>query len=153
MKMSLSEQIDADLKAAMIARDEVRKLTVRGIKKEIIEAKTAPGANGEITDDTILKIVTKLLKQRKDAAAIYIQQNRPELAENEMFEAVILESYLPKQMSADELEAAIKVLVAENGATGPKDMGKVMGIASKQLAGKAEGRLISELVKTVLNSL
>ena len=151
--MNLAEQIDADLKAAMIARDEVRKLTVRGIKKEIIEAKTAPGANGEITDDTILKIVTKLLKQRKDSAAIYIQQNRPELAENELAEAVILESYLPKQMSADELEAAIKSIIVETGAAGPKDMGKVMGVASKQLAGKTEGRLISEMVKTVLNSL
>ena len=151
--MSLAEQIDADLKAAMIARDEVRKLTVRGIKKEIIEAKTAPGANGEITDDTILKIVTKLLKQRKDSATIYIQQNRPELAENELAEAAILESYLPKQMSAEELEAAIKAIVVETGAAGPKDMGKVMGLASKQLAGKAEGRLISEMVKTVLNSL
>jgi len=151
--MTLAEQIDADLKAAMIARDEVRKLTVRGIKKEIIEAKTAPGANGEITDDMILKIVTKLLKQRKDSATIYVQQNRPELAENEMLEAAILESYLPKQMNAEELEAAIKAIVAETGATGPKDMGKVMGVASKQLAGKAEGRLISEAVKNVLNSL
>ena len=151
--MNLAEQIDADLKVAMIARDEVRKLTVRGVKKEIIEAKTAPGANGEITDDTILKIVTKLLKQRKDSATIYVQQNRPELAENEMLEAAILESYLPKQMNAEELEAAIKAIVAETGATGPKDMGKVMGVASKQLAGKAEGRLISEAVKNVLNNL
>ncbi|MCX6309505.1 MAG: GatB/YqeY domain-containing protein [Bacteroidia bacterium] len=151
--MNLAEQIDADLKAAMIARDEVRKLTVRGIKKEIIEAQTAPGANGEITDDMILKIVTKLLKQRKDSAAIYVQQNRPELAENEMLEAAILESYLPKQMSPEELEAAVKAIVAETGAASPKDMGKVMGLASKQLAGKAEGRLISEMVKNVLNSL
>ncbi|HET9570640.1 MAG TPA: GatB/YqeY domain-containing protein [Bacteroidales bacterium] len=151
--MNLAEQIDADLKAAMIARDEVRKLTIRGIKKEIIEAKTAPGANGEITDDTIMKIVTKLLKQRKDSAAIYIQQNRPELAENELLEASILESYLPKQMSAEELDVAVKAIVAQTGAAGPKDMGKVMGVASKQLAGKAEGRLISEAVKNVLNSL
>jgi uncharacterized protein YqeY len=151
--MNLAEQIDADLKTAMIARDEVRKLTVRGIKKEIIEAKTAPGANGIVTDDMILKIVTKLLKQRKDSAAIYMQQNRPELAENELLEAAILEAYLPKQMSAEELEAAVKAIVAETGAEGPKDMGKVMGVASKQLAGKAEGRLISEMVKTVLNNL
>jgi uncharacterized protein len=151
--MNLAEKIDADLKAAMIARDEVRKLTIRGIKKEIIEAKTAPGANGEISDDTILKIVTKLLKQRKDSATIYIQQSRPELAENELAEAVILESYLPKQMSAEELETAIKVIVAQTGAIGPKDMGKVMGAASKQLAGKAEGRLISEAVKSILGNL
>ncbi len=151
--MNLAEQIDADLKAAMIARDEVRKLTIRGIKKEIIEAKTAPGANGVITDDTILKIITKLLKQRKDSATIYVQQNRTELADNELLEAAILEGYLPKQMSAEELEAAVKAIVTETGAAGPKDMGKVMGMASKQLAGKAEGRLISEMVKTVLNSL
>jgi len=151
--MNLAEQIDADLKTAMIARDEVRKLTVRGIKKEIIEAKTAPGANGIVTDDMILKIVTKLLKQRKDSAAIYMQQNRPELAENELLEAAILEAYLPKQMSAEELEAAVKAIVAETGAEGPKDMGKVMGVASKQLAGKAEGRLSSEMVKTVLYNL
>jgi uncharacterized protein YqeY len=151
--MNLAEQIDADLKAAMLAKDEVRKLTIRGIKKEIIEAKTAPGANGEITDDTIQKIVSKLLKQRKDSATIYVQQGRPELAENELAEAAILECYLPKQMGPEELEAAVKAIVAEVAATGPKDMGKVMGVASKQLAGKAEGRLISDMVKTVLNAL
>ena len=150
--MNLSEQIDADLKAAMIARDEVRKLTIRGIKKEIIEAKTAPGANGAITDDTIVKIVVKLLKQRKESAAIFSQQNRPDLAENELAEAVILESYLPKQMSAGELETAIKAIIAETRAQGPKDMGKVMGAAGKELAGKADGRLISETVKRLLNS-
>lgn len=149
--MNLSEQIDADLKTAMIARDEVRKLTIRGIKKEIIEAKTTPGANGVITDDTIVKIVVKLLKQRKESAAIFSQQNRPDLAENELAEAVILESYLPKQMSAGELETAIKAIIAETGAQGPKDMGKVMGAAGKELAGKADGRLISETVKRLLN--
>jgi uncharacterized protein YqeY len=150
--MNLSEQIDADLKAAMLAKDEVRKLTIRGIKKEIIEAKTAPGANGEVNDDMIQKIVAKLLKQRKDSATIYTEQGRPELAENELAEAAILECYLPKQLSAEELEAAISDLIAQTGAQGPKDMGKVMGVASKQLAGKAEGRLISETVKRLLNS-
>jgi len=150
--MNLSEQIDADLKAAMIARDEVRKLTIRGIKKEIIEARTAPGANGEVSEDIILKIVAKLLKQRKDSAAIYVEQSRPELAENELAEAAVLEHYLPKQMSMEELEAAIRDVIAQTGARGAKDMGKVMGVASKQLAGKAEGRIISETVKRLLNS-
>ena len=150
--MNLSEQIDADLKAAMIARDEVRKLTIRGIKKEIIEARTAPGANGEVSEDIILKIVAKLLKQRKDSAAIYVEQGRPELAENELAEAAVLEHYLPKQMSVEELEAVIRDVIAQTGAQGAKDMGKVMGVASKQLAGKAEGRIISETVKRLLNS-
>jgi uncharacterized protein len=150
--MSLAEQIDQDLKAAMLARDEVRKLTIRGIKKDIIEAKTAPGSNGEVSDDMVLKIVSRMLKQRKESAEIYQQQSRPELAENELAEAAILEAYLPKQMSASELEEAIKVLITEVGADGPKDMGKVMGVASKKLAGLAEGRVISETVKRLLNS-
>jgi uncharacterized protein len=150
--MTLAEQIDADLKAAMIARDEVRKLTIRGIKKEMIEAKTAPGANGEITDDMILKIAAKLLKQRKDSATIYQEQGRPELAENELAEAAVIEGYLPRQMSPEELETAIRAIIAQTGAQGGKDMGKVMGVASKQLAGKAEGRAISETVKRLLNS-
>jgi uncharacterized protein len=150
--MTLSEKIDADLKAAMIAKDEVRKLTIRGIKKEIIEAKTAPGANGEISDDTIVKIVVKLLKQRKDSATIFTQQNRPELADNELAEAAILEVYLPKQMSTEELDEAIHAIILSTGAQGPKDMGKVMGVAGKELAGKADGRVISETVKRLLNS-
>lgn len=150
--MTLTERIDADLITAMKARNEVAKLTIRGIKKEIIEAKTAPGANGEITDEEVLKIIVKLLKQRKDSATIYTEQGRTDLAETELAEAVVLESYLPKQMSMDELEAAIKEIIAQTGAQGPKDMGKVMGVASKQLAGKTEGRLISETVKRLLNS-
>ncbi|MFA7044045.1 MAG: GatB/YqeY domain-containing protein [Bacteroidales bacterium] len=150
--MNLAEQIDADLKSAMLARDEVRKLTIRGIKKEIIEAKTAPGANGEVSDDTILKIVAKLLKQRKDSAAIYSEQGRADLAENELAEAAVLETYMPKQMSAEELDAAIRDMIAQTGAQGPKDMGKVMGVATKKLAGKAEGRVISETVKRLLNA-
>ncbi|MDD4712459.1 MAG: GatB/YqeY domain-containing protein [Bacteroidales bacterium] len=150
--MNLVEQIDADLKSAMLARDEVRKLTIRGIKKEIIEAKTAPGANGEVSDDTILKIVAKLLKQRKDSAAIYSEQGRADLAENELAEAAVLETYMPKQMSAEELDAAVRDMIAQTGAQGPKDMGKVMGVATKKLAGKAEGRVISETVKRLLNA-
>ncbi len=148
--MTLAEQIDQDLKAAMLAKDEVRKLTIRGIKKEIIEAKTAPGASGEVTDEIVLKIVSKMLKQRKDSAGIYQQQARPELAESELAEAAILETYLPKQLSTEELEAALKLLIAEVGAKGPQDMGKVMGVASKKLAGLVEGRVLSETVKRLL---
>lgn len=150
--MTLTERIDADLITAMKARNEVAKLTIRGIKKEIIEAKTAPGANGEVSEEDVLKIIVKLLKQRKDSATIYTEQGRTDLAETELAEAVVLESYLPKQMSMDELEAAIKDIIAQTGAQGPKEMGKVMGVASKQLAGKTEGRLISETVKRLLNS-
>lgn len=150
--MTLTEKIDQDLKAAMIAKDEVKKLTIRGIKKEIIEARTAPGSNGEVSDETILKIVSKMLKQRRESTAIYLQQNRPDLADGEIAEAAVLETYLPQQMSAEELEASIKTLIAEVGAVGPKDMGKVMGVASKKLAGLAEGRAISEMVKILLNT-
>lgn len=149
--MKLSERIDADLKAAMLAKDEVRKLTIRGIKKEIIEARTAPGASGELSDDDVIRIVSKMLKQRRESAAIFVQQNRPELAESELAEATILESYLPKQLSAEEVTAALKAIMEQVGAQGPKDMGKVMGVASKQLAGKVEGRVLSETVKQLLN--
>lgn len=149
--MKLSERIDADLKAAMLAKDEVRKLTIRGIKKEIIEARTAPGASGELSDDDVIRIVSKMLKQRRESAAIFVQQKRPELAESELAEATILESYLPKQLSVEEVTAALKAIMEQVGAQGPKDMGKVMGVASKQLAGKVEGRVLSETVKQLLN--
>lgn len=148
--MKLTEQIDTDLKTAMLAKDEVRKLTIRGIKKEIIEARTAPGASGDVTDDEVVKIVSKMLKQRKESAAIYVQQGRPELAESELAEAAILEVYLPKQLSTEELMAALKAIIAQVGAQGPKDMGKVMGVASKQLAGLVEGRVLSDTVKQLL---
>lgn len=150
--MKLTEQIDADLKAAMLAKDEVRKLTIRGIKKDIIEARTAPGFSGEVSDEDVIKIVSKMLKQRKESATIYVQQGRPELADSELAEAAILEAYLPKQLSLDELTAALKAIMEQVGAQGPKDMGKVMGVASKQLAGKVDGRLISETVKQLLNN-
>jgi uncharacterized protein YqeY len=149
----IAEQIDQDLKAAMLAKDEVKKLTLRGVKKEIIEAKTAPGANGEISDDQVLKIIAKLVKQRKDSATVYEQQGRTELAANELAESAILELYLPKQLSPAELESALREIIAEVGATGPKEMGKVMGLAGKKLAGLAEGRLISDTVKNLLNAL
>lgn len=148
--MTIEERIQEDLKAAMIAKDEVRKNTLRGIKKEIIEAKTAPGANGEVSEATILKIMAKMVRQRKDVALVYTEQGRPELAANELAEAAVIEAYLPAALSAEELEAAIRPLIAQVGAKGPQDMGKVMGIATKALAGKAEGRAISEMVKKLL---
>jgi uncharacterized protein len=151
--MALFEQISNDIKAAMLARDKVKLEALRGIKKEFLEAKTAKGADGELTDDHALKILQKMVKQRKDSATIFSEQNRSELAANELAEATVIEAYLPKQMSDEELTATIQAIVAQVGATGPKEMGKVMGIASKQLAGKAEGRLISEKVKNILNAL
>jgi uncharacterized protein len=151
--MALFEQISNDIKAAMLARDKVKLEALRGIKKEFLEAKTAKGADGELTDDHALKILQKMVKQRKDSAAIFSEQNRSELAANELAEATVIEAYLPKQISDEELTATIQAIVAQVGATGPKEMGKVMGIASKQLAGKAEGRLISEKVKNILNAL
>jgi uncharacterized protein len=148
--MTIAETIDQDLKAAMLAKDEVKKLTIRAVKKEIIEARTAPGAQGEVSDDTVLKIVSKMLKQRKESATIYQQQGRPELAENELAEAAILEAYLPRQFTAEELETELLAILAEVGAKGPQDMGKVMGQASKRLAGRVDGRLLSEMVKNLL---
>lgn len=121
--------------------------------KEFLEAKTAKGANGELSDDAATKILVKMVKQRKESARIYTENNRPELAQNELDEAAVLEEYLPKQLSTEELEKEISAIIAETGATGPKEMGKVMGVASKRLAGRAEGRVISETVKTLLAKL
>ena len=148
--MALFDQISDDIKKAMLARDKVKLEALRGVKKEFIEAKTAKNADGELSDDTALKILQKMVKQRKESAAIFTEQNRPELAENELAEAAVIEAYLPKQMSDEELAAAVKAIIAEVGATSAKDMGKVMGVASKKLAGKAEGRAISEKVKSLL---
>ena len=151
--MNLFDQISEDIKKAMLARDKVRLEALRGAKKEFLEAKTAKGANGELTDDNATKILVKMVKQRKESAKIYEDNQRPELAANELAEAAVLEEYLPKQLSAEELEAEVRTIIAETGAAGPRDMGKVMGVASKRLAGKAEGRAISETVKNILNSL
>lgn len=149
--MNLFDQVSEDIKKAMLAREKTRLEALRGAKKEFLEAKTAKGANGELSDETATKILVKMVKQRKESAKIYEDNNRPELAANELAEAAVLEEYLPKQLSAEELEAELKAIIAETGATGPKDMGKVMGTASKRLAGKAEGRAISEAVKRILN--
>lgn len=149
--MALFEQISEDIKKAMLAKDKVSLEALRGIKKEMLEAKTAKGASGDLTDEAAVKILQKMVKQRRDSAEIYKQQNRPELAENELAEMAVIERYLPKQMTEEELTAALKEIIAEIGATSAKEMGKVMGVASKKLAGKADGRLISEKVKSLLN--
>ena len=136
--MEMFDIISNDIKEAMKARDKVKLETLRNIKKVFLEAKTAPGANDTLTDDAALKIMQKLVKQGKDSAAVYAEQGRADLAEAELAQVAVIETYLPKQMSAEELEAALKEIIAEVGATGPKDMGKVMGTATKKLAGLAE---------------
>lgn len=148
--MDLFDIISNDIKKAMKARDKVRLEALRNIKKVFLEAKTAPGANDTLTDDAALKIMQKLVKQGKDSAALYNEQGRADLADAELAQVAVIETYLPKQMSAEELEAALKEIIAEVGATGPKDMGKVMGTATKKLAGLAEGRAISAKVKELL---
>ncbi|MCH5216349.1 MAG: GatB/YqeY domain-containing protein [Muribaculaceae bacterium] len=149
--MNLFDKISNDIKAAMLAKDVVRRETLRGVKKEFLEAKTAKGADGELSDDAALKILSKMVKQRKESAKIYSEQNRQDLADNELAEAAVIEEYLPKQLSEDELQIAVKNIIDSCGASSMKDMGKVMGIASKQLSGKAEGKAISEMVKKLLS--
>ncbi len=149
--MDIFETISADIKSAMLAREKVRLETLRGIKKEFLEAKTAKGGDGTLSDDAAMKILAKMAKQRKETAAIYDQQNRPELRDNELAEAAVIEEYLPKQLSAEELEAELRKIIADTGATSARDMGKVMGIASRQLAGRADGKAISAKVKELLN--
>ena len=148
--MSLFDQISNDIKEAMKAKDKVRLETLRNVKKVFLEAKTAPGANDTLTDDAALKLIQKLVKQGKDSAEIYKGQGREDLAEGELAQVAVLEVYLPKQMSEAELEAALKEIIAEVGATSAKDMGKGMGTATKRLAGQAEGRAISAKVKELL---
>ncbi len=148
--MNYFDQVSKDIVAAMKAKDKVRLEALRNIKKYFIEAKTAPGANDELSDEVALKILAKLAKQGRDTAALYQEQNRPDLAEEEAAQAAVIEEYLPKALTAEELEAEVKSIIAEVGASGPKDMGKVMGAASKKLAGRADGKQISELVKTLL---
>ena len=149
--MSLERQIQEDLKAAMFAKNATALASIRGIKAAIMLAKTAPDATDELTDADIIKIIQKLVKQRKESAAIYTEQSRPELAEAELAEAAIMEKYLPVQLSEEEVEEAIKKIIAQVGAQSPADMGKVMGVATKALAGQADGRLISTIVKRLLS--
>lgn len=148
--MDLFERVSEDIKTAMKAHDKVALETLRNIKKVFLEAKTAPGANDSLSDADALKIIQKLTKQGKDAAEIYVQQNRQDLADVELAQVKVMEAYLPQQMTPEELEAALKEIIAETGASSAKDMGKVMGVASKKLAGLAEGRAISAKVKELL---
>lgn len=147
----LYDKISADIKEAMLARDKVALETLRGIKKEFIEARTAKGSDGNLSDEQAVKILQKMQKQRKESAQIYSEQNRPELAANELAEELVLQRYLPQPLTDSELEIALVAIITQLGATGPQDMGKVMGVASKQLAGKAEGRMISEKAKYLLS--
>ena len=149
--MELIEQITEDIKKAMLAKDKVRLDTLRGIKKELLEAKTAKGADGNVSEDAGLKIMQKMVKQRKESAAIYEGMGRQDMAESELAQAAVIEEYLPKPLSDEELTAAIQAIIAETGAKTPQEMGKVMGVASKRLAGKVEGRVLSEKVKSLLN--
>lgn len=148
--MDLFDKISADIKTAMLARDKVRLETLRGIKKEFIEAKTAKGSDGNLADDQATKILAKMAKQRRETAEIYASQNRPELAENELAEAAVIEEYLPKQLTEEELVAELKKIIEQTGATSAKEMGKVMGVASKALAGRADGKVISAKVRELL---
>lgn len=148
--MTLFEQVSKDIIAAMKAKDKVRLEALRNIKKYFIEAKTAPGANDTLDDAAALKILAKLSKQGRDTAALYREQKRPDLAEEEEAQASVIEEYLPKALSPEELETEVKAIIAEVGATSPRDMGKVMGTATKKLAGRADGKAISTLVKQLL---
>ena len=150
--MELFDIISNDIKEAMKAKDKVALDTLRNIKKVLLEAKTAPGANDTVSDETAIKLIQKLAKQGKESAELYSSQNRPELAAEELAQVAVMERYLPKQMSEEEIAAALKEIIAQTGAAGPQDMGKVMGVATKQLAGKAEGRVISTIVKQLLNN-
>ena len=148
--MALYDQVSNDIKEAMKARDKVRLETLRNIKKVFIEAKTAPGSNDTLDDADALKILQKLAKQGNESAETYKQQNREDLAAEELAQVKVIEEYLPKPLSEEEIEAAVKGIVEQTGASSMKDMGKVMGMASKQLAGRADGKVISTIVKKLL---
>ena len=149
--MELEKRIQADMVSAMKAKEAVKLSSLRAIKAAIMLAKTAEGASGELTDQDIVKIIQKLVKQRKESAQQYNDAGRPELAENEVAEMQAMEVYLPKQLSETEVEAELVKIIAEVGATQPSEMGKVMGVATKRLAGLADGRVISTIVKKLLS--
>lgn len=148
--MALFDQISDDIKKAMLARDAVRLEALRGIKKEFLEAKTAKGSDGTLSDERATQILAKMIKQRRESAQIYTEQNRPELSEAELAQAAVIEEYMPRQLSQEELEGRLREIIAQVGATSPRDMGKVMGVATKALAGAADGRAISATVKALL---
>ncbi|MCI5981396.1 MAG: GatB/YqeY domain-containing protein [Sodaliphilus pleomorphus] len=149
--MSLFEDVNAGIKAAMKARDKQRLEALKGIKAEFLLIKTAPENNGEVTDANAIKALVRMVKQRKESAELYASQGRQDLASEELAQASVVEEFLPKQLSDEELTVQLKAIIAQVGATSPKDMGKVMGVATKQLAGKAEGRAISAKVKQLLS--
>ncbi|MFZ9877333.1 MAG: GatB/YqeY domain-containing protein [Chitinophagaceae bacterium] len=149
--MSLEQQIMSDLKAAMLAKDEVALRSLRAIKAAILLANTAEGSSGELSADAEMKILQKMVKQRKDSLGIFSQQGRADLAQKEQEEIAVIEKFLPKQMDAEELRVVLKEIIAKTGASTAADMGKVMGAANKELAGKAEGKLIASLVKELLS--
>ena len=145
--MNLFDRISEDIKTAMKARATERLEALRGVKKEFLEARTAKGADGELSDEQATRILAKMIKQRKESAEIYSTQNRPELAQAELAQAAVIEEYMPRQLSEEELRERLREIIARTGATSPKEMGKVMGVASKELAGQAEGRAISAALK------
>jgi len=148
--MNLFDQVSEDIKKAMLARDTVALEALRGIKKEFLEAKTAKGSDGTLPDDKAMAILAKMIKQRKESADIYTQQNRPELAAEENAQAEVIARYMPKALTDQELTDVLRDIIARVGATSPKEMGKVMGVASKELAGRADGRVISARVRELL---
>ena len=148
--MTLFEQVSNDIKEAMKARDKVRLETLRNIKKVFLEAKTAPGAGDTLDDADALKLLSKLAKQGRESAATYAGQGRQDLADAELAQVAVIEEYLPKPLTEAEIEAAVKEIIAQTGASGMKDMGRVMGVATKQMAGRADGRVISAAVKRLL---
>ena len=148
--MTLFEQVSEDIKKAMLAKDKVALDALRGIKKEFLEAKTAKGGDGELHDDKALQILQKMVKQRKESAEMFTNAGRAELAADEMAQCKVIEQYLPAMLSEEELTVVLREIIAQVGATGPQDMGKVMGVATKQLAGKAEGKAINLKVRELL---
>lgn len=151
--MNLFDQVSEDIKKAMLARDTVALEALRGIKKEFLEAKTAKGSDGTLPDDKAMAILAKMIKQRKESADIYTQQNRPELAAEENAQAEVIARYMPKALTDQELTEVLRDIIARVGATSPKEMGKVMGVASKELAGRADGRVISARVRELLAAM
>jgi len=148
--MGLEQKIMTELKTAMLAKDEAGLRSLRAIKEAILLVKTAEGGSGELKEEDELKLLQKLVKQRKDSLEIFQQQNRPDLAKKEEEEIAVIEKFLPKQLSVEELKEALSRIITDTGASSPSDLGKVMGIASKQFAGKADGKTISALVKELL---
>ncbi|MCB9012984.1 MAG: GatB/YqeY domain-containing protein [Bacteroidales bacterium] len=148
--MSYFDLVNEDLKKAMLAKEKDKLEAIRAIKSAFLLARTDKGANSVLEENEEIRILQKLVKQRKDSSAIYLEQNRPELSEKELMEAAIIEKYLPAQMSEDEVSSVVKRIIADSGASGMKDMGKVMGLATKELAGKADGKMVSGIVKQLL---